>query len=166
MYKKILVPLDGSKLSEEALPYAQEIARRKGAEVVLLRVLVYPVYDYLMTDPTIANMIADDMEHIKCETQKYVERIANQLRGEGLKACGEVHGGPVAEAILSRAQQLHADLIVMATHGRDGAQRWLLGSIADKVVHSSCAPVLLVRAQPHIDLKPLDEDEAIELNWD
>jgi nucleotide-binding universal stress UspA family protein len=153
MYNKMLVPLDGSELSEVVFPYAKELAARMGLEVVLLHV-------------------ASPALHIFAPMQKaYVERAAALIRrqakeaqeksgvpkeGKGLKVKGEVVEGDSADEILRYAAENSADLILMATHGRSEPKRWAMGSIADKVSRTSTIPVWLVRAGLDEE-KPFDQ---------
>ncbi len=145
MYKKILVPLDGSPLAEAALPPVVELAQCTGAKIILLRVLLTPVYEYMMTDPVVATVTAEAKEINRDEVQNYLEYMAAGLRQKGLTVETQVCEGPIADAILDYAESIHTDLIAMSTHGRSGLARWLIGSVADKVVHAATMPVLLVR---------------------
>ncbi len=142
MYRKILVPLDGSAFAEAALAHARTLAECTGAEIVLLRVTVQPVYEYAAPEPVFNRAVYEDTE---AEASRYVQRIAAELSAEGFKVSAESCTGPVAETILDYAQEIRADLIVMSTHGRSGLARWFIGSIADKVVRAATLPVLLAR---------------------
>lgn len=146
MYKKILVPLDGSELAEQVLPQVSQLAGCTGAEVVLLRVPSEPVYDYLVPDPDIAVEMRSDIE---TAAQVYLDEIASELRAMDLKVSAlVVWGAPVQDTILEVARQIHADLIAMSTHGRSGVARLVIGSVADDVVRHAPVPVLLVRPNP------------------
>jgi len=148
MYKKIVVPLDGSDLSEAALPHARAIAEKTSAELLLLRVAVSPLYLESPLDPTFSMVITESALAMQKEAAQYLERIAAPLREAELKVTTQVHdGGVAAEAILDEATHFGADLIVMSTHGRSGVTRWLIGSVADKVVHGAQMPVMLIRPQ-------------------
>jgi nucleotide-binding universal stress UspA family protein len=141
MYKKILVPLDGSPLAESVLPHAQALARAEGAEIVLLSVPPIPSWEYLSRSPGLASKIIEDIE---IETEEYLETEVTRLEKEGSKVTSIMRKGPIPDMILQVADEVHADLIAMSTHGRTGVQRWLLGSVADRVVHYSHIPVMLV----------------------
>ncbi len=156
MYKKILVPLDGSAFSEVVLPHVEDIAARMEAEVVLVRVVQY-VADYLAASSTLAAgspmvlaSIKEGDEAVRQEAGKYLMGIASLLSDKGLKVKSDVRFGPVAENILDAADEKNADLIAMSTHGRSGVARWLVGSVADRIVHGANVPVLLVRPMTHI----------------
>lgn len=142
MYKRILVPLDGSTLAEAVLPYVQDLAKFTKAEIVLLRVAVNPAMEYSFTDPSIASHIIRDME---AETKTYLDAVCNRVEQEGIKTSYLIREGSVAESILEVADAMEADMIAMSTHGRSGLKRWVMGSIADRVVRHSPIPVLLIR---------------------
>jgi nucleotide-binding universal stress UspA family protein len=143
MYKKILVPLDGSELAEQVLPHVSQLAGCTGAEVVLLRVPSEPVYDYLVPDPEIAVEMRHDIE---TAAQVYLDEIAAEFRSMNLAVSTlVVWGAPVQDTIIEVARQIQADLIAMSTHGRSGVARLVIGSVADDVVRHAPVPVLLVR---------------------
>ena len=141
MYKKILIPLDGSQLAEAAIHHVKALIEPE-TEVALLRVALYPTYDYVFSSPAVAATLSEEIED---ESEKYLREIQARLQAEGLKTSIAVTGGPVADAILDYADAIGADLIAMSTHGRSGVARWLIGSVADRVVRGSPVPVLLVR---------------------
>lgn len=143
MFKKILIPLDGSELAESVLPHVRALAECTGAEIVLLRVAIVPAEAYLFADPTVTFNIRDNTE---AEAQSYLLGKAAELKGAGLKVTAEVGVGPVGQTILDFAKNIHADLIAMSTHGRSGLPRLVIGSVADDVMRNSHIPVLLVRA--------------------
>jgi nucleotide-binding universal stress UspA family protein len=141
MYKKILVPLDGSPLAEAVLPHAQALAKSEGAEIVLLSVPVTPSLELLARSPGLANRVIEESEK---ETEEYLEAETVKLTREGSKVTSIMREGPIPEVILKVADEVHADVIAMSTHGRSGVQRWLMGSVADRVVHHSRIPVMLI----------------------
>lgn len=137
MFKKILVPLDGSSLAEGVLPQVRALARIHGSSVILLRVafaLVFPG-----ADPTEAQVKTTE------EAEAYVERIRESLEKEGITVEARVRYGFPSEEILAAAGRGGVDLIAMATHGRSGPVRWMLGSVAEQVVRHAGVPVLLIR---------------------
>lgn len=141
MYKKILVPLDGSALAEAVLPHAQALAKAEDAEIVLLSVPVVPSLEFLARTPGLATQVIEDAE---IETEAYLIKEENKLAEEGIKVKHIMREGPIPEMILKIADEVHADVIAMSTHGRTGVQRWLMGSVADRVVHYSHIPVMLI----------------------
>jgi nucleotide-binding universal stress UspA family protein len=143
MYRKILVPLDGSKVAEGVLPHAKLLAYSEGAELILLTVGANPALDFVFSDPGLAQSAVLDQEE---RSKKYISEIENELKSAGFKTSTMLRVGSVADVILGVAEELQVDVIAMSTHGRTGPARWLLGSIAERVVHSSKVPVLLIRA--------------------
>lgn len=141
MYKRILVPLDGSPLAEAALPHAEAIARAEGAEIVLLRVPVVPVTEFFNREPSIGAKIQEEED---AEAERYINKIACNVNRLHIPVSAITREGFVPETILAVAEETHADLIAMSTHGRAGVQRWLMGSVADRVVHHSHIPVILI----------------------
>ena len=129
MYKKILVPLDGSKLAEGVLPYARLLAGALGLPVGLLHV----------NDPETAAPAIRPVEGAD-----YLKEVAASFPPSLAVSCG-VESGKAAEVIVDSASRDSGTVITMATHGRSGAQRWLLGSVAQKVLQASMNPLLLIR---------------------
>jgi nucleotide-binding universal stress UspA family protein len=147
MYKKILVPLDGSELAECVLPHVESIAKRcKVEEVVFLRVTEpfrrFCDLDGCVTQQTMNSIDADN----KSAAEKYLSQLAKRTRYDGVSVKPEVVTGTPAESIAEYATKNSVDLIVIATHGRSGVGRWTWGSVADRVLRSACVPVLMVRA--------------------
>lgn len=143
MYRKILVPLDGSKVAEGVLPHAKALAYSVGAELILLTVGANPALDFAFSDPGLAQDAVLEQEE---RSKKYITEIESQLKAAGFKTSTQLRVGSVADVILGVAEELQVDVIAMSTHGRTGPARWLLGSIAERVVHNSKVPVLLIRA--------------------
>ena len=144
MYRKILVPLDGSEFSECVLNHVRAIATECHVpQVVLLGVaepISYQVY-YMVG-------IEDRVRDMQKETEKYVEsylsKAADSLKKDGVAVQTVVVSGRPAEEILDYANKNQVDLIIMSTHGRSGVSRWVLGSVTDKVVRHSVTPVLTI----------------------
>ena len=141
MYKKILVPLDGSELAEKALDHAEKLAETFDAEVVLLQVVAFiPIYG---APELVVPFVVDEKQ--KEAAEKYLTCLAEALKKKGLKVAVKVNVGmQVAAEIIDFAKESGADLIVMCTHGRSGITRWVLGSIAQKVLTRAETPILLV----------------------
>ena len=144
MYKKILVPLDGSKVAEGVLPHAKSLAYSEGAELILLTVATNPAMDIIFSDPGIAEAAIQEQQD---KSKEYISKVEEGLKADGFRVSILMRIGSVAETILGVSDELGVDLIAMSTHGRTGAARWLLGSIAERVVHNSNIPVLLIRAK-------------------
>jgi len=142
MYKRILVPLDGSGLAERALPYAIAQAERFGAKMILLKVLAP------LPEPSMAGRSAvQSAEAASADLARaYLESVADRIREQGIPAeVATVEGRPYAQ-IVEFAEERQIDLIVMSTRGQSGFSRWLLGSVADRVVRGAMVPILLVQA--------------------
>jgi len=143
MYNRILVPLDGSRLAEQALPHAAVQAEQFDAEIYLLRVLG-PLPEPMMASRD-AVRGAEEASARLAET--YLEGIATSLQERGIPTkVGLMEGNPYVE-IIHFAEERSIDLIVMSTRGHSGFSRWLLGSVADRVVRGATVPVLLVQAR-------------------
>jgi nucleotide-binding universal stress UspA family protein len=143
MYKRILLPLDGSALAETALPYAVAQAQRFKAELILLRVLE-PFSGNpgpMSTGVIIAQERAREIDRL------YLEGVADRIREDGVAVRVEVISGRPYHEITRYAQTNDVDLIVVCARGCSGISRWLIGSVADRVVRGADVPVLLVRAE-------------------
>ena len=137
MFKKILVPLDGSKLAEKILPRVEKLVRSCRGEVHLIRVVV----SYRI-DPKEEK---EERERLLQEAWDYLEKIVSRFRKKRLRAYALVIYGKDAVQICDFARKNKFDLIAMSTHGRSGISRWALGSVADKVLNCSVVPVMLIR---------------------
>ncbi len=143
MYKKILVPLDGSELAEVVLPHVKEIVAGHGeAKVILLRI----VEPLPAGTPPAVDFEVVQKAGVK-EAEKYLARIQAKLSKEGLNVEVEVLTGRPAETITDFVRREKVDLIALATHGRSGVSRWVFGSVADRLVRSSSVPILLIRPE-------------------
>jgi nucleotide-binding universal stress UspA family protein len=141
MSKKILVPLDGSKFAEAVLPHVQTLAKNEGAEIVLLTVPAIPSAEFIARNPGVTR---NAIEEIEVKTGKYLDAKIANLKKKGAKVKGILREGPISETILQVADEIHADMIAMSTHSRTGINRWLMGSVADEVIHNAHVPVILV----------------------
>jgi len=142
MYKRALVPLDGSIVAEGIIPFVLEIAGPLDMEVVLLRVLL-PIRPSVIEGTRYAEL--EDAEKRRAEAEEYLASIAVELRAKGVKTTTMVRRGEPAEEILAGAREAGADLIAMTTHGRSGLGRLLFGSGAEAVLRQSEVPVFLMR---------------------
>ena len=139
MFKRILVPLDGSSLAEAILPQVQELARTLGAELFLVRAVAAHVFPGV--DPT------EQEVDVVQKAEAYVAEVAGRLRDAGIPIHTAVRYGEAAEEILRHIKDNAVDLVAMSTHGRSGLSRLVLGSVAAQVVHRATVPVLLLRAR-------------------
>lgn len=178
MYKKILVPLDGSQLAEAALPHASQLACDFGSGVVLLTVsppirrvlsvenregidrpslywlpnwspgsaIPLPSRDVVQRDDDTTSYVDQQEDRIRADMSSYLRHAGESLTNCGAKIIPEVvFDDSAADAIIDYAIANGVDLIVMSTHGRGGVGRWVLGSVAEKVLRGANVPVLLIR---------------------
>jgi len=142
MYKRILLPLDGSLLAEQALPHAAAIAEHFQSKLILLKVLV-PLASNL-------NMPPGAVKKAEAATKKlaneYLDRVAARVQDKGFPITTVTVSGRSHEKIVHFAEFEQMDIVVMCTRGQSGISRWLLGSVADRVARSANIPVLLIRA--------------------
>ncbi|MFT3927691.1 MAG: universal stress protein [Myxococcales bacterium] len=138
---KIICPIDFSPGSDHALGRAAELARAFGAELELLHVFQLPVLALPDVPITLSpTYVADLTQRI----QKQLDLHARQLRDQGLRVKTSVLEGPAAETITDHAKKFTASMLVLGTHGRSGFKRFLLGSVAERVVRLSSVPVMTV----------------------
>lgn len=141
----LLVPLDGSLPAEQALPLARAFAQRLGNPLLLVRAAEQPFIAGSAID--YAQMLARAQEWSLAEASSYLERKRLELAGAGLHISVHCHLGDAATVIRDEAQAHRAGLVVMASHGRGGLGRFLLGSVARRLLSQLEVPILLVRAQ-------------------
>lgn len=155
MFKKILVPLDGSELAARILPQVEDLARSEQAEIALITVgSISGMAPLAKTDPSI---IDKAVRALKSAAEKYIKAAAHELKAKGMKVNWVYREGIPAQEIIQYANETSCDLIAMATHGR-GEIAWMLGSVAEKVIAHASIPVLLMRvieAQPLLDKSEL-----------
>ena len=156
---RIVVPLDGSELAEQAMPVAAALAADLGAPVHLLRVLdVDALRATVQAGIHAAAAYMRSQEEIQRYTAEYLADQAQELRNRDLTATAEVLTGSPAVTLLDAIRP--SELVVMTTHARGGVRRMLLGSVADKLVRAAPAPVLLVRATGPDPAAPDNEPRA------
>ncbi len=143
MYKRVLIPLDGSALAEQALSHAIALASHFQAELILLKV-VEPF-------PHARGMSLTDLEQMRQQSQawahEYLEGLVADIQQQGVLVQRVTVDGRPHTAIAAYAETNQVDLIVMSTRGQSGLSRWLMGSVADRVVRGATVPVLLVRTR-------------------
>ncbi len=145
MYGKILVPLDGSPLAEQVLPYVRLVAKALKAKVELLQVLGPVAPD--LVDPAHGIYLDKILAGMRGQAGAYLDKVGASLRKAGLSVSTDVHEGNPAEYIISGAAREKDTLIAMTTHGRSGIARWVLGSVTEKVLNAASNPLLVVRAR-------------------
>ena len=137
MFKKILVPLDGSKLAEKILSRVEWLAKTHDAEVTLLRVAL--AGSFPGSDPVQHQL------NVVREAEEYLAKAESWLRDVGVKVNSVVRYGNDAREIVDHARDRDFDLIAMSTHGRSGLAQFVLGSVANKVINTAPVPILLYR---------------------
>lgn len=168
MYENLMIPLDGSKLAECVLPHVEAFVKNglvKNASFVrVLEPLPVTLYDASVTFDMVPSAEAPpsggrkekffpDMEYWERQAAErnisakaYLDNVSNRFNQYRTTIKCEVLEGPVAETLASYSEENNIDLILIATHGRSGVGRWLMGSVADRVLRSSSVPVLMVNA--------------------
>jgi len=141
-HASFLVPLDGSAFAEAALPHAAALARAFGATILLLRAYELPTAAYPYGE---VGSLPRSAEELQQEATSYLDEVAMRLRRDGLAVQTAVREGWPPKIIAYQGPALGPSLIVMATHGRTGIKRLLLGSVALEVVRRSLLPVMLIR---------------------
>ena len=125
---RVLVPLDGSPQAEAILSHLRRIIPPHESELTLIQSILFPPLE------------GED------EAERYLRKMSFQLTNDGYPSKYLLRIGPPAETILQAATQVHASLIALSTHGREGAERWVLGSVAEKVLEACSSPVLVARS--------------------
>jgi len=159
MYKKILVPLDGSALAEKVLPHVTALAKATGSEVTLITAVQLTLGAAGSKLEAIPEVAAEHKKALMAEALIYLEKVQRDLKQQGVTANVFTLEGDVASAIIGFAEQRGFDLVAMATHGRTGLDRFVMGSIAEKVVRSTNRPVLLIRT---LTTRQVDWREVVE----
>ncbi len=150
MFERIIVPLDGSKTGEAALPSVKALITKltpaNRVEIILVQVLAQ-LFHYVIAGEVSAQIpyTQHEIEAIEREKQAYLGGVAEDLRKLGADVQIKVITGNPAVGILRTTDETKADLIAMSTHGRSGLSRWAFGSVTAKVLQSATIPVLLVR---------------------
>jgi nucleotide-binding universal stress UspA family protein len=145
---KIIVPLDGSNAAETALPFAEELAKALGLEITLVQVIgIETTVHFGSMAPDSWPVPSDVLQQLDVVASGYLTGLAKQLKARGLTVQWEVLRGAAGSRIVEFAKETPDSLVAMTTHGRSGFRRWVMGSVADKVVRHTGEPVLVMR--PH-----------------
>ncbi|HTV98385.1 MAG TPA: universal stress protein [Steroidobacteraceae bacterium] len=145
MYKRILVPVDGSETSILGVREAVKIARGGGCQLCLFHVVNELILDYSYGAQSLGMSVMDSLREVGKGILQRAEELVRKESVPVESVLVESFGGSAADSIVSQAAKWHADLIVMGTHGRRGLRRLAMGSDAENVVQESSVPVLLVR---------------------
>jgi nucleotide-binding universal stress UspA family protein len=148
-YQRILVPLDGSELAEQVLPYVKALIRPGHTRVFLVSVLTTGLGDRTVTlltsYPPGLRLATTALHHAEVQLQSYLRSVAAAVREWGATVHYAIQRGSPADEILAYAAEVEADLVSMTTHGFSGLSRWVYGNVAGKVLQGAHSPVLLVR---------------------
>jgi len=147
MYRKIMVPLDGSELAECVLPHVEAFIEECHVNKVVFVRVVEPATAFYSGDYPISPELLQEKESAdQSIAQDYLDQILNRLKHKRTELDSKVLVGRVADSLVDFTEKNDFDLILIATHGHSGVKRWVRGSIADKVLRASNIPVLMVRA--------------------
>jgi len=161
LVKRVLLPLDGSQVAEAALPYAEILTLKSGAELILCHIVEWEMnveigyhqiperalYDGSPSHPTRKETpeATKELETRATSAEAYLQGVGQKLQEKGINTSLVVRYGSIADQILDYAEANDIDLITMCTHGRSGVARWFSGSVTDKVLHAGNTPLLVVR---------------------
>ena len=149
MFKKIMIPLDGSELAECVVPYVEGFIDQGQVESIVFVRVIKPIITAASFDESMS-YIPEDWSRLELEkklfAEGYLEKIMSRLKQDRVKCKTEVLVGRIANSLLEYIKANDFDLILISTHGRSGLSRWVRGSVADKILSASHIPVLMVRA--------------------
>ncbi len=151
MHEKILIPLDGSRVGEAALPYVKELVSKLSPEIkveITLFQSVSSLTHYVIAGEASAPVpyTEEEMAQIKKKSEEYLVKVGQVLQAKNVVIRNKVSVGKAADEINKAADELDVDLITMSTHGRSGISRWAFGSVTEKILRCGNRPVLMVRA--------------------
>jgi len=156
MFKRLLVPLDGSRFGSRALRYAIAVAQHFGAEVILIRVIrpatpmiaaeAHGVASPAESEIAVQAALEADKQNV-ARAKRYLRDKVRAIKSRHIKASYQVTIGEPAQSIMQFSKKENISLIVMTTHGKSGLKRAVMGSIADVVIRESGKPVLVIRPQ-------------------
>jgi nucleotide-binding universal stress UspA family protein len=145
MYKTILVPLDGSKLAETALPHAESLAVKYDATLILLTVVSAPPISG--REPSDIGLFQQNMEDLRREAEQYLNGLKGEFREKNIRAEVRVGLDPVVAEIVETAESRAVDLVIIASHGRSGLGRFFFGSVAAGVLNRIERPLMIIRSK-------------------
>jgi len=146
LFRRILVPLDGSSNGGAVLPYVEELARQFPSEVVFLQVVVPGQWTHTVGGLNYVRFTEDQLERAREQAVDYLNEARARLSGTKVVTRAEIRIGDTAQEIIKCADEMGASLVAMSSHGRSGTSRWVFGAVAHKVLHAGIKPLLLVRA--------------------
>lgn len=154
MYKKILVPLDGSELAECVLPHVENLIRGGGVDEIIIIRVVEPVFipgggwtdgSYVITPADAEKTRKNLDDRNETEAADYLAGMAERIQSAKAKVQSVLLKGKAADELIDYIKESDADLMVIASHGRSGISRWIWGSVTEKLLRSVCMPILMVR---------------------
>jgi len=151
MEQRILIPLDGSKVGEAALPCVEDLVSKlvtgSKVEITLLQVVSLLTHYIVAGEAGVqVPYTVKEMEQIKKRAMAYLKKASESLKSKGATVKIKITIGSPADEVIRIANEINANLIAMSTHGRSGISRWAFGSISDRVLRGATQPILLVRA--------------------
>jgi nucleotide-binding universal stress UspA family protein len=146
MYKKILVPLDGSDRAEGILPHVEELAKRFGSEIIFMRVVEGDYFVPGYQEVVDISGYEQEYNRRKNEVETYLEDIKQRFNAKGISTRTIVSYDSVVQSILNTADKEEVDLITVASHGRSGLARAFYGSVASGVLNRIDRPLLIIRS--------------------
>jgi nucleotide-binding universal stress UspA family protein len=151
MFSRVLVPLDGSKVGEAAIPVIEQLVAKlaKGTKVEVILIGVITLLRHWVVVGEASAPVSYTEEELKLISQNvdnYLIKTGESLKKRGVAVRTMVSTGNAADEIIKAVDDTKADLLAMSTHGRSGLRRLAFGSVTDKVLHRSKIPVLMVRA--------------------
>ncbi|MFA5308399.1 MAG: universal stress protein [Dehalococcoidales bacterium] len=151
MFERVLVPLDGSKVGEAALPVISQLvdklARGSKVDITLIGIITLLRHWVVVGEASApVSYTEEELALIKQRVADYLAKVGETIKKPGVSVNTIVSSGNAADEILKASEEVKADLIAMSTHGRSGLRRLAFGSITDKVLHGANIPVLMVRA--------------------
>jgi nucleotide-binding universal stress UspA family protein len=158
VYRRVIVPLDGSPFAEAVLPFFRQIAGPLDMDVILLRVVPPQAMAPIEEPP---HVLIRELETRCGDAEEYLARHAGDLRDRGVRVDTRVSRGEAAHEILAVARESAADLIAMCTHDRSGFGRFVFGSVAEAVARRAGIPVLLLKPG-ETELRQVGNDNSAE----
>lgn len=152
MYQRLLVPLDGSPLAEQVLPYVYVLGNSLKCPIALVRAFDLP-YMLESADGATIDRVSTGLRQ---QAQEYLNRLSTSLRDAGETVSVAEYEGDPATVIVNEAEKVPDTLIAISTHGRSGVTRWVLGSVAEKVLNATTNPLLMIRGKPVEGSSPPD----------
>lgn len=159
-FNRILLPVDGSSFSESTFPYVEELTKKTNKEILLLHICeppIVPSYGSRPINPTWKKYRDDMWAEMEQQSTSYLKKTTTALKKKGIKVKSRVvkaQTNEVAQTIMQISKEENIDLIVIATQGRAGVNRWVHGSVANRIVEDFPQPILLIRPATSIHTSP------------